>query len=316
MALEVRDAVVEWIVVWSAKTGIAQSRLLGWLGVHRGRFHQWKARRGQANRHNANLPRATWLLDGEVRAILEFQSLHPTEGYRRLTYMMLDADIVAVSPSSVRRVLARAGVLPTRFLKRSLKGTGFEQPLEPHQHWHVDVSHINIHGTFYYLCSILDGASRYLVHWELRATMTTCDIEITMQRAKEQFPLARPRIISDNGPQFIADEFKRFIRLCGMTHVRTSPYYPQSNGKIERWHRSMKAECIRPGTPLTLDDARRLLSGYAQHYNHERLHSALGYITPLARLQGRHTAIFAERRTKLTAATQRRQQAAGSRRQA
>ena len=77
--------------------------------------------------------------------------------------------------------------------------------------------------------------------------MTEADVETIIQRARERYPDARPRIISDNGPQFIAKDFKEFIRLCGMTHVRTSPYYPQSNGKIERWHRSLKAECIRPG---------------------------------------------------------------------
>lgn len=88
------------------------------------------------------------------------------------------------------------------------------------------------------------------------------------------------RIISDNGPQFIAKDFKEFIRVSGMTHVRTSPYYPQSNGKIERWHKSLKGECIRPGTPLSLEDARRLVKGYVEHYNDVRLSSAIGYITP------------------------------------
>jgi len=70
------------------------------------------------------------------------------------------------------------------------------------------------------------------------------EVELVIQRARERYPEATPRIISDNGPQFIARDFKTFIRLCGMTHVRTSPYYPQSNGKIERWHKSLKSECI------------------------------------------------------------------------
>ena len=65
-----------------------------------------------------------------------------------------------------------------------------------------------------------------------------------------------------------------------MTHVRTSPYNPQSNGKIERWHKSLKSECIRPGTPLSLEDARRLVEGYVEHYNNVRLNTATGYITP------------------------------------
>ena len=110
------------------------------------------------------------------------------------------------------------------------------------------MSYINISGTFYYLCSILDGCSRYIVNWDLRESMTEADIEIIMERAKEKYPEARPRIISDNGPQFIAKDFKEFIRVSGMTHVQNFALLPQSNGKIERWHKSLKGECIRPGT--------------------------------------------------------------------
>jgi putative transposase len=170
----------------------------------------------------------------------------------------------------------------------------------------VVVSSLNIAGTFFYLCSLLDGYSRFLVHGEIRESMTEADVETIIERARERYPAVRPRIISDNGPQFIARDFKEFIRLCGMTHVRTSPYYPQSNGKIERWHRSLKAECIRPGTPLSLEDARRLVEGYVRHYNEVRLHGAIGYVTPAAKLAGREPMILAERARKLEAARQRR----------
>jgi len=158
--------------------------------------------------------------------------------------MMLDADIVAVSPSTVYRVLRNAGVLGFWSRKPTGKGRGFQQPLGPHDHWHVDVSYLNICGTFYYLCSLLDGYSRYIVHWEIRESMTEGDVEIVIQRAMEKFPDLSPRIISDNGPQFVARDFKEFVRLSGMTHVRTRPFYPQSNGKIERWHQSLKNECM------------------------------------------------------------------------
>src|SRR5215469_11783545 len=84
---------------------------------------------------------------------------------------------------------------------------------------HMDVSYLNIGGTFYYLCSVLDGYSRYIVNWDIRESMTEADIEIILQGAKEKYPEARPRIISDNGPQFIAKDFKEFIRISGMTHV-------------------------------------------------------------------------------------------------
>ena len=87
--------------------------------------------------------------------------------------------------------------------------------------------------------------------------MTEADVEIILQRGLEKYPRAKPRVISDNGPQFMARDFKEFIRIAGLTHVRTSPYYPQRNGRIERWHKSLKADCIRPGVPLNLQDARR-----------------------------------------------------------
>jgi putative transposase len=220
--------------------------------------------------------------------------------------MMLDADVVAVSPSSVYRVLKAAGRLALRGGRPSKKGQGFEQPLCPHEHWHVDISYINIAGTFFYLCSLLDGCSRYIVHWEIRESMTEADVETIIQRARERFPDARPRIISDNGPQFIARDFKEFIRTCGMTHVRTSPYYPQSNGKIERWHKTLKGECIRVQTPLSLEDARRIVAEYVVHYNEIRLHSAIGYVTPKDRLGGRQEEIFAARKRKLAAARAQR----------
>lgn len=147
---------------------------------------------------------------------------------------MLDADVVAVSPSSVWRVLQRAGLLSRWKGKPSRKGTGFEQP-----------------------------------------------------------PIPR--------------DFKEFIRVAGMTHVRTSPGYPQSNGKLERWHKSLKTECIRPGTPLTKEDAGRLIQTYVHHYNTVRLHSAIGYVAPQDMLAGRQAEIHAERDQKLEEGRRQRQ---------
>jgi len=303
---DTRDAVVDFVTRWSSCTEIAASRFIGWLGIASSKFYAWRERYGKVNEHNAWIPRDHWLEDWEERAILTFNDAYRLEGYRRLAFMMLDRDIVAVSPSSVYRVLKKAGRIRGWNKKPSRKGTGFDQPLRPHAHWHVDVSYINVCGTFYYLCSLLDGYSRYIVHWEIHESMTEAEIEIIIQRGREKFPGVTPRIISDNGPQFIAKDFKTFIRICGMTHVRTSPYYPQSNGKLERWHKSLKTECIRPGTPLSLEDARRLVAWYVAHYNTVRLHSAIGYVTPADKLEGREQAIFAERDRKLNEARERR----------
>src|SRR5207244_8494092 len=140
------------------------------------------------------------------------------------------------------------------------------------------------------------------------------DGAVMRESAKQKHPETKSVISSDNGPQFIARDFKEFIRISGMTHVRTSPSYPQSNGKLERWHKSLKSECIRPGTPLSLEDAKRLIQQYVDRYNNVRLHSTIGYVTPNDMLAGRQAKIHAERDRKLEAARllrkSRRQQAA------
>jgi transposase InsO family protein len=303
----VRDAIVDYVAHWTKRTEIPVRRFITWLGLAPSKFYGWRDRYGLANEHNTCVPRDWWLEDWEKKAIVDFYGEHPLEGYRRLAFMMIDADVVAVSPSSVYRVLRDAGLMEQRNRKASLKGKGFQQPLRPHEHWHVDVSYLNVAGTFYYLCSLLDGCSRYIVHWEIREHMTEADVQTIIQRAREQYPDARPRIISDNGPQFIAKDFKEFIRICGMTHVRTSPYYPQSNGKIERWHKTLKGECIRIKVPLSLEDARRVVADFVAHYNHVRLHSAIGYVTPAVKLAGRERLILDERDRKLEAARERRE---------
>jgi transposase InsO family protein len=220
--------------------------------------------------------------------------------------MMPDADVVACSPASAYRALKGAGLLERHNTRPSAKGKGFVQPLRPHEHWHVGVSYLNIAGTSYYLCSLLDGCSRYVAHREIREAMTEVDVEQVVQRARERFPGATPRITSDNGPQFIAKDFKGFIRVCGMAHVRTSPSYPRSNGKIERRHRTIKGDCIRTETPLSVEDARRIVARYVEHYNTVRLHGALGYITPRDKLEGRAALTFAARDRKLKQARERR----------
>ena len=299
---------IDFINHWSKEqTGLRSLQIVAWLGIARSKFYDWRQRYGKVNEHNALVPRDHWIEDWERKAVVDFARQFPLEGYRRLCFMMLDRDVVAISPSTTYRVLKAAGLIERWNRKPSKKGTGFIQPLLPHEHWHVDVSHINVAGTFYYLCSLLDGCSRFIVHHELREAMTEADVEIIIQRGLEKFPGQKPRIISDNGPQFIARDFKEFVRVCGLTHVRTSPYYPQSNGKIERWHQSLKADCIRPGTPLCLEDARRLVAIYVDHYNTIRLHSAIGYITPSDKLLGKEQAIFAERDNKLAKARLQRQ---------
>jgi len=150
-----------------------------WLGITAGKFYSSRERYGRVNEHNGCVPRDFWLEEWEREAICEFHQQNPLGGYRGLSFMMLDRDIVAASPSSVWPVLSQAGLLRNRQGPPSRTGTGFEQPPAPHQHWHIDVSYINPRGTFYCLCSVPDGYSRSIGHWDLREA----DIEIILEAA-------------------------------------------------------------------------------------------------------------------------------------
>ena len=302
---------VDFVRNWSHKTAVPKKDLVDWIGISQSKFFDWQNRYGKVNEHNGWIPRDHWLEDWECEAIIEFWKEWPEEGYRRLCYMMLDRDIVAVSASSVYRVLKNVGAFDRWKGVRgsSKKGTGFAQPDGPHRHWHIDISYVKIREVFYYLISVLDGYSRTIVAWDIRESMTTGDVQIVLEKAHENYPEATPRIISDNGGQFVAREFKEYIGQKNFDHVTTAPAYPESNGKKERFFRTLKEECLRPRTPLDLDDARHIVESYVDHYNRCRLHSAIGYIAPIDKLEGRDKEIFADRDEKLEAARQRRAQA-------
>ncbi|HTS57948.1 MAG TPA: transposase, partial [Terriglobales bacterium] len=131
MPHDVRDEVMDFVRRWSEKSEIGVGRFMAWLGIRASKFYQWQQRYGRVNQHNGWIPRDFWLEPWEKEAIIRFHGEHPLEGYRRLAFMMLDANVVAVSPASVWRVLRNAGLLSRWKGKPSLKGTGFVQPLQP-----------------------------------------------------------------------------------------------------------------------------------------------------------------------------------------
>jgi len=301
-----REDIIEFIDMVRSKSIYNKQELLSLMALSKSRYYDWLYRQGRPNAHNGIVPKAHWLLDSERQKILSWCRDKTGEGYRRLTYMMLDKDIVAVSPSSTYRVLKGAGLLRRWNTKKTSRGNGFIQPLQVHEHWHVDISYVNILGSVYFLISIMDGKSRYILHHELRSHMSGYDVEITIQLAKEKFPQARPRIISDNGSQFISKDFKEFIRHSGFSHVRTSIAYPQSNGKLERFHGIIKSEEIRKKSYLSIEDARSRIAGYIDYYNTKRLHSAIYYLTPQDVLLGRVKKRLTDRQAKLDSARQNR----------
>ncbi len=144
---------------WQKKTGLRQKLFLRALGLRRSRFRAWEERYGKENFHNGKIPGDFRLEQWEKDAIVKCRVEHPTDGYRAITYMMLDADNAAVCSSTTYRVPRSGGFLNGWNTRSSRKGTGFVLPVNPHHHWHIDISYLNICGTFYFFMGITGGCS-------------------------------------------------------------------------------------------------------------------------------------------------------------
>ena len=314
MEPDIRDDVISWVRYWSNRLGMRHMRrgnLIKSVGISVSKFYDWSFHYGEIRLKERPFNGWWGITAEEEQAIISYRLSHEFAGYRRLCYQMLDEDIVAVSPATVYRVLKKHDLLNRwNQPKGTGKGRGFSQPSKPHQHWHIDIAYVKIQCIFYFLVSVLDGFSRYIVHSELRIHMEEFDVEVVIQRALEKYPEVKPRIISDNGSQFISRDFKTFLGDKELTHVRTSVRYPQSNGKIESFHKTIKRECIRKKSLLDLKDARKIIDGYIEDYNCTRLHSGINYLPPRDVLEGRKEQRLREREEKLRRAKEIRKQKA------
>lgn len=285
------------------KTGLPLSALLSSAGISRRTWSDWQKRKEAPTQHNGLMPKAHWLLPSEIDAIVAYAANRKDkklQGYRRLTWMMIDEDIVFASPSSVYRVLKAHDLLnmwaKTNDTKRKI---GFDQPLAIHEQWHTDIPYIKIQNVFYYFVSVMDGFSRKILVWDLFTSMEQLTVEIVLTRAREEYPEANPRLITDNGAQFIARDFKELLVLLEIDHTFTSPAHPQSNGKLERFHRSFKTEHVRVTAYTSLDQAKQNMSDWIDYYNNKRLHSSLHYLTPQEVFEGKTEIRLAKRKEKL-----------------
>ncbi|GHU95919.1 hypothetical protein FACS189479_09610 [Spirochaetia bacterium] len=307
MSLEKRQLIEREVTRMHRLTGIALLTLVCYAGVSRRTWREWQERREAETKHNGQIPREHWLTPEEREAIAVYCQDHLDKGYRVLCWEMVDKDIAAVSPSSVYNVLQRTGLTKKWAELAEEQKQGFEQPKAVHEQWHIDFSYIRICDVFYYFISILDGYSRKILLWSLCRNMEGLNAEILITRAKELYLEARPRIINDNGGQLISKDFRELVSLLEFQQTFTSAAHPQSNGKLERFHRTLKTEHVRQTAYLSYEDAEKRMAHWIQYYNTERLHSAIWYLTPEEIFQGKATERIAERREKLHTACINRQ---------
>ena len=284
------------------KTEIKVSVLVAFAGVSKSTWHEWQARKGIETRHNHETPKLNWYTPEERKAVVKYVLSHKNflYGYRYLAWQMIDENVAFVRPASVYNIMKEYDLVH-KWAKNEgeAKKKGFDQPEAPNEQWHTDISYIKVLGVFYYFISIMDGYSRKILDWTLCENMEGINIELLVARVKEKYPEAKARIIHDNGKQFISKDFKSLISLLELYETAARVCHPQSNGKLERFHSTLKTEHVRQTAYLGYEDAKEKMAQWIDFYNNERLHGALLYLTPADYFEGRKESRLAERREKL-----------------
>lgn len=238
----------------------------------------------------------------ERAAVCDFARAHPLIGYKRLTWDMVDRDIAYLRQSQVYQVLQKADLLarrPPLALDPLRRPT---PPDRPDQVWHIDLMYLYINPRWYYLVDILDGYSRYLVHWQLNMTMHADLVMLAVQEALETLTTRRPgepQLVHDHGSQFISREWRMFVTLAGAGDIKTRVAHPESNGRIERLHRTHREEGLIDEDITNYGKAQAALARWHDYYNNRRPHSALRYLRPVDYYRGDPEGRLAERRQKL-----------------
>lgn len=294
--------IYEDIKIQQKRTGFKLSRLLDLYGINKSTYYGWFTNGKKSGQtQNKGCSRVDSATVEEEQKVLEFRKEHPSVGYRKLCWMMVDADVAYLNESAVYTILSKHNMLQG-WNRSDSQGTEKEYKNKPkyvHHHWHTDIAYIKVRNIFYFLIMLLDGYSRYLLDWELMTDMAGKSVEMFIQRAKEKYPFAKPMLINDNGSQFISHDFRRLVTALDIQQVFTRRNHPQTNGKIERMNGTVKQEAIRPNSPMSYAQAWDVLNTYSYEYNHQRLHTGINFLRPADMFFGRNKTILNERKIKL-----------------
>ena len=296
MANEMRERIRQDLSLQQARTGISAAQLLCWWGISRSTFYGWSTQiPTPSRRYNP----AT-VLPEEEQAVIEFRRLHREVGYRKLCWLMNDADVVALSEPAVYKLLSKHNLLGPWNAKSSDAASEYQhKPSKVHGHWHTDIAYVKAAGIFYFLIMMLDGYSRYVLDWELMSDMTSRSVEDFLQRVRERYPLANPKLIHDNGSAFVSRDFKALVSRLGITSVHTRRNHPETNGKIERLNGTVRQEALRVTPPTSFVDAQQVIGDFVTVYNHQRLHQGINFLRPADMFLGRDKQILGQRKRRL-----------------
>jgi putative transposase len=294
------------ILALVAGSGLPRRRALAQLGIPKSTYYRWLSRRseGRLQDKKGGSP-VPWnkLQPEERERILSLAMASPEMSPRQLALTLTDTRGAYVSESTVYRILKREGLI------KPAEVVGFKADKEyhrktkgPNEMWATDCAHLKVvDWGYYYLVTVMDDYSRMILAWELKQDMAAASLIDVVQKAVDvtgmtDVPLEdRTKLLSDNGPGYLSSQFNGYLRLVGIRHIVAAPYHPETNGKIERYHRTMKGsiKLVPYEMPSELAEAIR---AFVEYYNYRRYHEGIGNVTPHDVYTGRRQEILNQRR--------------------
>jgi putative transposase len=278
------------------------------LGIPRSTFYCWydryRARDADGLEDRTPAPRRVWnkLPDSVAQAVIALALKEPELSPRELAVSFVDRQQYFVSEASVYRLLKAHDLITSpAFILMKAADTFAHPTTAPNQLWQTDFTYLRVIGWgWFYLSTVLDDFSRYILAWKLCTTMTATDVSDTLAMALRSSGLQRarvrhrPRLLSDNGPSYLSAQLGSWLEEHGLTHTRGKPYHPMTQGKIERYHRSMKNQILLENYYLPGQLEQRLAE-FVDYYNLRRYHESLNNLPPADVFFGRGQTILTRR---------------------
>lgn len=287
------------------RSELGVNKTLRELRLHKSTFYKWyKAylEKGSQGLAPVRKTRQQWntIPEEQRQLILEVALENPVLSPRELAVKLTDEQRIFISESSVYRILKAKGLITTpQHILLNASNEFKDKTCFVHQMWQTDFTYFKILGWgWYYLSTILDDYSRFIVHWELCKTMKAEDVERTIAQAMTKANLMhgqRPKLLSDNGACYVGSELKQYLKTVGVKQVHGKLCHPQTQGKIERYHRSMK-NVVKLDHYYCPEQLNQALKSFVHYYNHERFHESLDNVTPADVYFGKREQILKRRK--------------------
>jgi len=283
----------------------AKRSALAALGIPRSTYYFWRRRqRDQGLEDRLGRGGKAWnsLTPQEEQSVLEAAREMPELSSRQLAAWTTDKRGFSISESTVYRILRREGLVKSPEMQLKAGKEYHRKTTGPHQMWATDASYFKVIGWgYYYLVTVMDDYSRFILSWKLQRDMSTDSLIEVVQDAVDktgmtEVPVAdRTSLLSDNGSGYVSRGFRDYLRLVGIKHIRAAPFHPQTNGKLERYHQTIKRDVKQVPYEMP-SDLEAALAAFVAYYNYRRYHKALGNVTPADVLDGRRERIQQRRK--------------------